>query len=75
MEENLRGEHAARAKEILGIVMEDPNSETEQSGLLKKQGDYTVGYFRSLKTYFLSNPDAKTVVRIRSIPRSELFSF
>jgi hypothetical protein len=56
------------AEKIRPLVFEDPNSPLEQSGLFKCEGIYTESYFRSLKCYYLANPEEK-VVRLRSIPR------
>jgi hypothetical protein len=73
MRENLRLEFKGREDEILSHVMADPHSVVETSGMFQDEGLYTRGIFRSVKSYFLDNPEdeqeKKKIIRLRSIPR------
>ena len=56
-------------EKVLDQIFEDPNSLAHQSGLLKIEGIYRAGYFRSSKCYYLRTSQGEELRRMKGIPR------
>ena len=70
--DNLKAEYRSDAEAILKTIFEDPDSAVEQTGKLKIEGWFVVGYWRTGKVYRLVKAgDEDPYVRLRSIPRSK----
>lgn len=55
---------------IKHLLVEDPNSEEQQSGLLKCEGVFDYGFFKAVKCYLLGNRSAgDEMKRMKSLPR------
>ena len=67
----VRPEFAEFKEEIIAEILEDPKSSQNQTGLMKFEGCYLAGYFRSAKSYLMRHKveTDDDYIRVKSIPR------